>query len=98
MSGSRILRFSDVPGPQSYPIIGTLAGNIFDSRCEFMNVHDWRGIVAKKIFSTGNALGYQAPGVGRDPSQSPKIWDHLQVFILTPWRRKHPPPTKTLQS
>ena len=27
----------------------------------------------------GNALGYQAPGVGRDPSQSPKIWDHLQV-------------------
>ena len=41
MSGSRILRFSDVPGPQSYPIIGTRAGNMFDSkfaRCAFMNV------------------------------------------------------------
>ena len=56
----------------------------------------WRGIVAKKVFSTGNALGYQAPGVGRDPSQSPKIWDHLQVFILTTWKRKYPPPPKTL--
>ena len=35
------MRFSDVPGPQSYPIIGTLAGNIFDSkfsRCAFINV------------------------------------------------------------
>ena len=50
----------------------------------------------QKIFSTGNALGYQAPGVGRDPSQSPKIWDHLQVFILTTWKRKYPPPPKTL--
>merc|ERR1719500_507985 len=45
---TKILRFSDVPGPRSFPIIG-------------------------------NALGYQAPGVGRDPSQSPKIWDHLQA-------------------
>ena len=32
MSGSRILRFSDVPGPQSYPIIGTLAGKMLDSK------------------------------------------------------------------
>ena len=41
LSGSKILRFSDVPGPQSYPIIGTLAGNIFDSkfsRYAFINV------------------------------------------------------------
>ena len=25
----------------------------------------------------GNALGYSAPGVGRDASQSPRIWKHL---------------------
>ena len=74
---------------------------MFDSkfaRCAFINVS--RSLIGEellqKIFSTGNALGYQAPGVGRDPSQSPKIWDHLQVFILTTWKRKYPPPPKTL--
>ena len=25
----------------------------------------------------GNVLGYTAPGVGRDPSQSARIWQHL---------------------
>ena len=34
------------------------------------------------VHTSGNTLGYQAPGVGRDPSQSPRIWDHLQVNQL----------------
>ena len=41
LSGSRILRFSDVPGPQSYPMIGTLAAKMWNSKfsgCAFINV------------------------------------------------------------
>ena len=41
LSGSKILRFSDVPGPQSYPMIGTLAAKMWNSKfsgCAFINV------------------------------------------------------------
>ena len=37
----------------------------------------------------GNSLGYQAPGLGRDPSQSPKIWDHLQVTLTKNLSKYH---------